>query len=130
MSKYTLNLNSSPSMFLLKLMVPLLFLSLMVPPKTVEAEFEQWCVADEQSTEDELQTALNWACGSGGADCTQIQQNQPCYLPNTLKDHASYAFNTYYQNFKHSGASCNFRGASIPTELDPSHGSCHYDFIP
>ncbi|CAL0315938.1 unnamed protein product [Lupinus luteus] len=115
------------AMFLLNLMAALLFLALMIPPKTVEAEFEQWCVADEQSTEEELQGALNWACGSGGADCSQIQENQPCYIPNTLKDHASYAFNTYFQNFKHTGASCNFRGAAITTELDPS--KCHFNHI-
>ncbi|CAJ1971588.1 unnamed protein product [Sphenostylis stenocarpa] len=115
--------------FMLKLMLSLLFLS-MIPPETAYAEFEQWCVADEQSTENELQTALDWACGKGGADCRKIQMNQPCYFPNTLKDHASYAFNSYYQKFKHSGGSCYFRGAAMTTEVDPSHDSCHYDFIP
>ncbi|KHN43951.1 Glucan endo-1,3-beta-glucosidase 4 [Glycine soja] len=105
--------------FMLKLVLPLLFLS-MIPPKTAYAEFEQWCVADEQTTDSELQAALDWACGKGGADCSKIQVNQPCYLPNTLKGHASYAFNSYYQKFKHSGGSCYFRGASITTEVDPS----------
>ncbi|CAL0327778.1 unnamed protein product [Lupinus luteus] len=115
------------AMFMLKLMVLLLFLS-MISLKTVNAEFEQWCVADEQSSDDELQAALNWACGVGGADCSKIEEKQPCYLPNTLKDHASYAFNSYYQKFKQSGGSCNFRGAAMTTEVDPSHGSCHYDY--
>ncbi|MED6215974.1 hypothetical protein PIB30_003175 [Stylosanthes scabra] len=112
-----------------KLMVLLLFLS-MIAPKTVLGEYEQWCIADPQSSDDELQAALNWACGSGGADCSKIQENQACYNPNTLKDHASYAFNSYFQKFKHSGGSCFFRGAAITTEADPSHGSCHFDFIP
>ncbi|QCE01969.1 glucan endo-1,3-beta-glucosidase 12-like [Vigna unguiculata] len=114
---------------MLKLMLPLLFL-FMIPPKPAYGEFEQWCVADEQATQNELQAAMDWACGKGGADCRKIQVKQPCYLPNTLKDHASYAFNSYYQKFKHRGASCNFRGAAMATETDPSHGSCHYDFIP
>ncbi|XLT64396.1 hypothetical protein S245_022338 [Arachis hypogaea] len=112
-----------------KLMVLILFLS-MIAPKRVFAEYEQWCIADPQSSDDELQAALNWACGSGGADCRKIQVNQPCYYPNTLKDHASYAFNNYFQKFKHRGGSCFFRGAAITTEADPSHGSCHFDFIP
>jgi hypothetical protein len=84
------------------------------------AEFELWCVADEQTTDSELQAALDWACGKGGANCSNIQQNQPCYFPNTLKDHASYAFNSYFQKFKNKGGSCYFRGAAITTEVDPS----------
>lgn len=84
------------------------------------AEFELWCVADEQTTDTELQAALDWACGKGGANCSKIQQNQPCYFPNTLKDHASYAFNSYFQKLKHDGGSCFFRGAAITTEVDPS----------
>nr|AFK40693.1 unknown [Lotus japonicus] len=117
------------AMCMLKFMLPLLFLA-MIPPKTAYAEFELWCVADEQTTDSELQGALDWACGKGGADCSKIQENQPCYFPNTLKDHASYAFNSYFQKSKHSGGSCHFRGAAMTTEEDPSHGSCHYDFIP
>ncbi|QHO26448.1 Glucan endo-1,3-beta-glucosidase [Arachis hypogaea] len=102
-----------------KLMVLILFLS-MIAPKRVFTEYEQWCIADPQSSDDELQAALNWACGSEGADCSKIQGNQPSYYPNTLKDHASYAFNSYFQKFKHRGGSCFFRGAAITTEADPS----------
>ncbi|XP_022947538.1 glucan endo-1,3-beta-glucosidase 12-like isoform X2 [Cucurbita pepo subsp. pepo] len=93
-------------------------------------EFEQWCIADEQTPDDELQMALDWACGRGGGNCSKIQPNQPCFNPNTVKDHASFAFNAYFQNFKHQGGSCFFKGAAIITELDPSHGSCQYEFIP
>ncbi|KAF7827372.1 glucan endo-1,3-beta-glucosidase 12 [Senna tora] len=105
--------------FILKAMLPLLLLS-FVSPKTVHGEYEQWCVADEQTSDSEVQAALDWACGRGGADCNKIQVNQPCYFPNTLQNHASFAFNSYFQKFKHKGGSCYFRG----------YGSCHYDFIP
>ncbi|KAJ7964721.1 Glucan endo-1,3-beta-glucosidase 1 [Quillaja saponaria] len=117
------------AIFMLKVMLPLLLLS-MIPHITVKGEFEQWCIADEQTPDDELQMALVWACEKGGADCNKIQVNQPCYFPNTLRDHASYAFNNYFQNFKHNGGSCFFRGASMITELDPSNNSCQYEFIP
>ncbi|KAL6144010.1 hypothetical protein ACLB2K_054705 [Fragaria x ananassa] len=88
--------------------------------KKLDADYEQWCIADEQTPDGELQAAIDWACGAGGADCSKIQMNQPCFSPNTLKDHASYAFNNYYQKFKHKGASCYFKGAAMITELDPS----------
>ncbi|KAK4792469.1 hypothetical protein SAY86_022904 [Trapa natans] len=101
----------------------------LFPDKSV-GEFEQWCVADEQTPDNELQAALDWACGQGGADCGKIQVKGPCYLPNTVRAHASYAFNSYYQRSKNRGGSCYFRGAAMTTELDPSYGSCHYDYLP
>ncbi|KAG6748755.1 hypothetical protein POTOM_048688 [Populus tomentosa] len=106
------------------------FLFVCVWKQILDGELEQWCVADEQTPDDELQIALDWACGKGGADCGKIQVNQPCYLPNTVRDHASYAFNSYFQKFKHKGGSCYFKGAAIITELDPSHSSCQYEFHP
>ncbi|KAI3956891.1 hypothetical protein MKX01_000925 [Papaver californicum] len=70
----------------------------------------------------------NWACGRlGGADCSKIQRNKPCYNPNTLLNHASYAFNSYYQKFKKQGATCYFRSAAMITNLDPSHNSCKFE---
>lgn len=86
----------------------------------IEGQFEEWCIADEQTPDDELQRAMDWACGKGGADCRKIQMNQPCYMPNTIRDHASYAFNDYYQKFKHKGATCYFNAAALITDLDPS----------
>ena len=85
-----------------------------------EGQMEEYCVVDEQTPDEELQKALDWACEKGGADCSKIQVNQPCYLPNTLKDHASFAFNDYYQKFKHKGGSCYFNAAALVTALDPS----------
>ncbi|OMO51822.1 hypothetical protein CCACVL1_29569, partial [Corchorus capsularis] len=104
---------------LLMARITLLLLLLSVIPQKSVGEFEQWCIADEQTPDDELQAAIDWACGKGGADCSKIQVNQPCYLPNTVRSHASYAFNDYFQKFKNNGGSCFFRGAAMITELDP-----------
>lgn len=98
-----------------------LFLSICcILGNDIEGDFEQWCISDSQATDAELQAALDYTCGEGGADCSKIQENQSCYLPNTLKDHASFAFNAYYQKFKHNGASCYFHSAAMTTEKDPS----------
>ncbi|XP_030533281.1 glucan endo-1,3-beta-glucosidase 12-like [Rhodamnia argentea] len=93
-------------------------------------EFGEWCIADEQASTEELQMALDWACGKGGADCKEIHPHRPCFLPNTVKDHASFAFNSYYQKFKHRGATCYFNSAAMITDLDPSHGSCKFEYLP
>ncbi|XP_011100580.1 glucan endo-1,3-beta-glucosidase 4-like [Sesamum indicum] len=92
--------------------------------------WEEWCIADEQTSDSELQVGLDWACGIGGANCSKIQVGQACFWPNTVRAHASYAFNNYFQKFKHRGGSCYFNGAAIITGLDPSHNSCHYEFSP
>ncbi|XP_021865339.2 glucan endo-1,3-beta-glucosidase 1 [Spinacia oleracea] len=96
----------------------------------IEAQLEEWCIADEQTPDSELQSALDWACGKGGADCSKIQKNQACFFPNTVRDHASYAFNSYFQKFKHRGGNCYFKTAALITGVDPSHGGCKYDYLP
>ena len=75
---------------------------------------------------------LDYACGpKGQADCTAIQQGGSCFEPNTLHDHASYAYNSYYQDIidvpaKWKGANCDFSGTAMITKNDPSTGTCKY----
>ncbi|KAG6618164.1 hypothetical protein I3842_Q124100 [Carya illinoinensis] len=48
-------------------------------------------------------------CRKGDADYSTIQAaHQSCFLPNTIRDHASFAFKNYYQKFKNKGATCYF----------------------
>ncbi|XP_052148823.1 PLASMODESMATA CALLOSE-BINDING PROTEIN 3-like isoform X1 [Oryza glaberrima] len=83
-----------------------------------------WCVASQSASPTALQVALDYACGYG-ADCSAIQPGGSCFNPDTVHDHASYAFNSYYQK-NPVATSCDFGGTATITNTDPSSGSCQY----
>ncbi|ONI04154.1 hypothetical protein PRUPE_6G305700 [Prunus persica] len=86
---------------------------------------QSWCVAKSGAQQTALQAGLDYACGMGGTDCSQIQQGGSCYNPNSLQNHASYAFNSYYQKNPVS-TSCDFGGVATIVNANPSTGSCIY----
>ena len=79
-----------------------------------------WCIASGNASELALHSALNWACGSGNVDCSAIQPSQPCFQPDTLLSHASYAMNSYFQQNGASDVACEFGGAGLKTNKNPS----------
>ncbi|KAL3529766.1 hypothetical protein ACH5RR_009088 [Cinchona calisaya] len=85
-----------------------------------------FCVARQDVEDKKLQSGLNWACGQGQANCTAIQTGQPCYFPDTLQNHASYAYNDYYQKMHSIGGTCDFDDTAMTTSQDPSYGSCKF----
>lgn len=87
---------------------------------------QEFCVANSGADSQMLQAALDWACGPGAADCQAIQPGGSCYEPNTVKDHASYAFNSYYQKTGMSSGACSFNGVAMITFTDPSHDACNF----
>ncbi|KAL8469877.1 hypothetical protein ACS0TY_032660 [Phlomoides rotata] len=89
-------------------------------------EAQTWCVAKDNAGEKKLQEALDYACGEGGADCRPIQEGATCYHPNTLKAHASYAFNSFYQKNYRKSWSCYFGGAAYVVTNSPKFGSCEF----
>ncbi|KAK2634613.1 hypothetical protein Ddye_029405 [Dipteronia dyeriana] len=86
---------------------------------------QSWCVAKTGASETALQSALDYACGLGAADCSLIQQGGSCYNPPTLQNHASFAFNIYYQK-NPSPTSCDFGGTATIVNINPSTGTCIY----
>ncbi|MQM06125.1 hypothetical protein Taro_038938 [Colocasia esculenta] len=91
----------------------------------VSSTGQSWCVATPTASQTALQVALDYACGYGGADCSAVQQGGSCYNPDTVRDHASYAFNNYYQK-NPIPTSCDFGGTAMLTNTDPSTSTCQY----
>lgn len=85
---------------------------------------QTYCVARGNADKKMLQAALDWACGPGKVDCSPLLQGQPCYEPDTVAGHASYAFDAYYHRMAMGDGTCNFNGVATITTTDPSHGSC------
>lgn len=79
-----------------------------------------WCIASSKASERDLKGALDWACGPGNVDCTAIQPSQPCFQPDTLVSHASFVFNSYFQQNRATDVACSFGGAGVKVNKDPS----------
>ncbi|GKE48969.1 glucan endo-1,3-beta-glucosidase 1, partial [Tanacetum coccineum] len=58
---------------------------------------QTYCVATDGVDGKTLQTALDWAWGPGRDNCLEIQLGENCYQPNNVKNHTSYAFDSYYE---------------------------------
>ncbi|CAL5357918.1 unnamed protein product [Camellia sinensis] len=78
-----------------------------------------FCIAKQGADTNKLQNGLNWACGQGHANCSAIQPGQRCYNPDTLRSHASYAYNDYYQKMHSIGGTCDFGGTATTSTVDP-----------
>ncbi|KAK9073742.1 hypothetical protein SSX86_006336 [Deinandra increscens subsp. villosa] len=85
-----------------------------------------WCIASSNASEQDLRNALEWACGSGNVDCSAIQPSQPCFQPDSLVSHASYVFNSYYQQNGATDIACSFGGTGIKINKNPSYDNCLY----
>ncbi|KAF6150233.1 hypothetical protein GIB67_000107 [Kingdonia uniflora] len=87
---------------------------------------QTFCTAKDGADPKMLQAAIDWACGPGKVDCSPLLQGQPCYDPDNVEAHASYAFDTYYHQTGMALGTCNFNGVAMITTTDPSHGSCSF----
>lgn len=88
-----------------------------------------WCVAARGVNSSELGSALSYACSQGNKTCDPIQPGKQCFKPNSLVWHASYAFSSYWSQFKNTGATCYFNGLATQTAKDPSFGHCKFPSV-
>ncbi|KAI3467252.1 hypothetical protein Pfo_023915 [Paulownia fortunei] len=89
-----------------------------------------FCVCNSGISDSVLQRNIDYACGAG-ADCSAILQNGACFNPNTVRDHCSYAVNSYYQRRGQVAGSCDFQGTATVTATAPSAASgCVYQSSP
>ncbi|XP_034704356.1 glucan endo-1,3-beta-glucosidase [Vitis riparia] len=86
---------------------------------------KKWCVPKPDATDEALQSNINYVC-STGVDCKPIQPGGACYNPNTIRSHASYAMNAYYQTSGRHDFNCDFANTGVLATSDPSHGPCQY----
>ncbi|KAK9170484.1 hypothetical protein Syun_002624 [Stephania yunnanensis] len=86
---------------------------------------KMWCVPKADAGESALQSNIDYVC-SLGIDCTPIQWGGPCFDPNTVRSHASYAMNAYYQTYGRNAFNCDFAATGTLTPSDPSYDACLY----
>ncbi|PRQ60478.1 putative glucan endo-1,3-beta-D-glucosidase [Rosa chinensis] len=86
---------------------------------------KQYCLPKTGADTEALQKNIDYVCGLG-FDCDPIKQGGPCFMPNTVRAHAAYAMNKYYQATGRNGYDCNFEQTGATTTVDPSYGKCKY----
>lgn len=79
-----------------------------------------WCLVKKGANTTGVAAALAYACGQGNGTCDSIQPGGKCYKPNSLVAHASFAFSSYWAQFKKVGGTCIFNGLATMTAKDPS----------
>ncbi|KAL6652045.1 hypothetical protein ACP70R_010970 [Stipagrostis hirtigluma subsp. patula] len=97
---------------------PIVYPPPLAPPQQPGAGQPLWCVAKPTVPDPIIQEAMDYACGSG-AECGAIQPSGACYQPDTVLAHASFAFNSYWQQTRAAGGTCDFGGTATIVTRDP-----------
>ncbi|KAL2540281.1 O-Glycosyl hydrolase family 17 protein [Abeliophyllum distichum] len=79
-----------------------------------------WCVPKSGANEEALERNIDYACGLDMEYCKPIQESGACFYPNTVRAHAAYAMNAYFQAMGRNDFDCDFRQTGAVTNKDPS----------
>ncbi|KAK1415170.1 hypothetical protein QVD17_30942 [Tagetes erecta] len=94
-------------------------------PVSRDNEGKTWCIPKTEANEKILQTNIDYVCGLG-FDCQSIREGGRCFYPNSVRAHAAYAMNVYYQATGKHDYDCDFSGTGVITSNNPSYGRCKY----
>ncbi|XP_059318763.1 glucan endo-1,3-beta-D-glucosidase-like [Lycium ferocissimum] len=103
-----------------KLNVISCFLVLLFFTSFCQGAPKRWCVVDEWASDVTLAAFLDRTCKRG--HCVDLQPGKPCYLPLTIRSHASYVLNLLYRT---KTRKCPPH-LGILKSVDPSYGDCKY----
>ncbi|KAI5073358.1 hypothetical protein GOP47_0011371 [Adiantum capillus-veneris] len=92
------------------------------PPQT-PSDTMSWCVANPAADPKLLQEALDFFCYFDPDFCKPFQPDQPCYEPNNVVAHASFAFNSFWQDLRRTYLTvpCDFGGLALVAVTNPSN---------
>ncbi|KAK4431189.1 Glucan endo-1,3-beta-glucosidase [Sesamum alatum] len=99
--------------------------SIPTRPMTPAIGNKKWCLPKPNASDAALQANIDYVC-SQGIDCKPIQAGGACFTPSTVRSHASFAMNSYYQTKGRNDFNCDFSGTGSITNIDPSTGGCKY----
>ncbi|CAH2034174.1 unnamed protein product [Thlaspi arvense] len=85
-----------------------------------------WCVANPATDDEKLVKNIDFACSK--IDCQIIMPGGSCFVPDNPHNHASVAMNLYYQAQGRHRWNCDFEGSGLVTVIDPSYGSCKFQY--
>ncbi|XP_056165191.1 glucan endo-1,3-beta-glucosidase-like isoform X1 [Syzygium oleosum] len=84
---------------------------------------KKWCVPRSDASDQALQANIDYVCSTAQVDCKPIQAGGACFDPNTVRTHAAYPMNAYYQAFGRHDYDCDFGKTGVITAVDPSTAS-------
>lgn len=90
------------------------------PSPSQDSEEKLWCLPKRWAEPEALQSNIDYVCGLG-LDCGPIQEDGYCFEPNTVRAHAAFAMNLYYQVMGTNGYDCDFDQTGAITNVDPSN---------
>ncbi|XP_031130707.1 major pollen allergen Ole e 10-like [Ipomoea triloba] len=89
-------------------------------PPAPTPSLKSWCIPKPSATYQQLVDNMSYACNL--VNCSAVQSGGPCYYPNSLINHASFAMNLYYQKAGRNDWNCDFKNSGVIGVSDPSYG--------